>query len=428
MKPFFFMRKFIVIVLLLSTLSSCTTTKKQYIKKQTAKILNDAVFENQFLGVMVYDPVKKDTLISLNSHKYFLPASTTKIFTLYTALRSLPDKIPALKYRAIKDTLYIQGTGDPTFLHPYFQDSTTLSFLKNYKNIALILNNFESERYGPGWAWEDYEFYFQPERNAFPMYGNVVSITKADTIKITPDYFKNNVIDLSHTKSRADYSNTFYTNFAKKDSIEIPFITDTTLTKNLLEQVLDKKVSIANQFPMGEKSILYSVSSDSVYKRMMEVSDNFLAEQLLVLSSATLSDTLNVEMAQKNILQQQLIGLSEQPRWVDGSGLSRYNLFSPASFIQILDKMYTEEPKERLFNLFPVRGKLTVAEGLDGEGVPYIYAKSGSFGNNYNLSGYLLTNSGKVLIFSFMNNHYRASTEEIKKRMYAFFENLRDHY
>ena len=90
--------------------------------------------------------------------------------------------------------------------------------------------------------------------------------------------------------------------------------------------------------------------------------------------------------------------------------------------------MYTEEPKERLFNLFPVRGRYKVAEGSNENGAPYIYAKSGSFGNNYNLSGYLLTKSGKVLIFSFMNNHFRASTPEIKTRMFAIFENLRDHY
>lgn len=398
------------------------------LKKETTKVLNDTIFKNQFLGVLIYDPLKKDTLISFNSDKYFLPASNTKIFTLYTALQTLPEKIPALQYASLNDTLYIKGTGDPTFMHSYFKDTTTVSFLRKYKNIAIYLNNFESERYGPGWAWGDYEYYYQPERNSFPMYGNVTTISKIDTLQVRPDFFNTNVIELTNDKRREMYSNTFYYNPISKDTLETPFMVDDSLVKTLLERVLDKKIRIVHTFPNGEINTLYSVASDSVYKRMMEVSDNFLAEQLLVLSSSTLSDTLSVEKAQQNILKNKLSDLIEQPRWVDGSGLSRYNLFSPKSFIQILEKLYREQPRERLFNLFPVKGRFAPADGLKENGVPYIYAKSGSFGNNYNLSGYLLTKSGKVLIFSFMNNHYKEATSALQKRMYVIFENLRDHY
>ena len=33
------------------------------------------------------------------------------------------------------------------------------------------------------------------------------------------------------------------------------------------------------------------------------------------------------------MLENQLKDIKQQPRWVDGSGLSRYNLFSPMSFV-----------------------------------------------------------------------------------------------
>lgn len=421
------MKKYIYILLIISGLTSCSPTKHQ-LKKQTTQVLKDTIFKNQFLGVLIYDPIKKDTLISLNSDKYFLPASNTKIFTLYTALQTLPEKIPALKYVSINDTLYIKGTGDPTFMHSYFKDSTTISFLRKYKNINLYLDNFESERYGPGWAWDDYEYYYQPERSSFPIYGNVATISKKESLQVHPDFFRNEVIELVHQKRREMYRNTFYYNPGSNDTIETPFMVDKVLIKTLLESALDKKIKLSDSFPIGEIKTLYSVSSDSVYKRMMDVSDNFLAEQLLVLSSATLSDTLSVEKAQENILKNQLSDLNEMPRWVDGSGLSRYNLFSPKSFIQILEKLYKEQPKERLFNLFPIKGRFEAAADSIENGTPYIYAKSGSFGNNYSLSGYLLTKSGKVLIFSFMNNHYREATTDLQKRMYAIFENLRDHY
>ncbi len=418
------MRKSILIFLAACFLIACSSTKYGQLKKQSSQLLKNAIFENQFLGVLVYHPEKKDTIINYNSRKYFTPASNTKIVTLYTSLLTLPDRIPALKYIDINDTLYIQGTGDPTLLHPYFKDSTTLQFLKKYKNIALFLNNFESERFGPGWAWEDYEFYYQPERNSFPIYGNVATIFKSDSLHVIPNYFANKVTAIDYIKMREDYSNTFYFNPQRKDTLETPFIIDSLLTKALLEEVLHKKIRITNSFPAGEKSTLYSVASDSVYKRMMKVSDNFLAEQLLVLSSSTLSESLSIEKVQENMLKNQLSDLSQPPRWVDGSGLSRYNLFSPASFVYILDKMYAEQPRERLLNFFPIQK----SPNSEASEKPYIYAKSGSFGNNYNLSGYLLTKSGKVLIFSFMNNHYKVPTSELKKRMFAIFENLKDNY
>ena len=97
--------------------------------------------------------------------------------------------------------------------------------------------------------------------------------------------------------------------------------------------------------------------------------------------------------------------------------------------MQILTKLYVEIPQNRLFNLFPVGGKSgTIEEYFAGNPKPYIYAKSGALGNNYSLSGYLITNSGETLIFSFMNNHYTNATSDVKKRMQLIFESLRDNY
>ena len=161
----------------------------------------------------------------------------------------------------------------------------------------------------------------------------------------------------------------------------------------------------------------------------MQISDNFLAEQMLILSSSTLSDTLNSSKIRNHILNNQLKDLKQKPRWVDGSGLSRYNLFTPISFVQVLSKLYDKIPRERLFNLFPVGGESgTLKKYYAGKQKPYIYAKSGTLGNNYSLSGYLITNKGETLIFSFMNNHYKKPTVEIKKRMQLVFEWLRDNY
>ncbi|MDC9724065.1 MAG: D-alanyl-D-alanine carboxypeptidase [Urechidicola sp.] len=407
-------------------LTGCKSAK---ITKEINNHLDTDFYENQFSGLLVVNPKTKDTIFNQNSDKYFSPASNTKIVTLFTALQVLPDSIPAFKYAVDKDTITILGTGDPSFLHNYFMDSTALNLAHNYAKVNILINNITDEKLGPGWAWEDYDTYFSPERSAFPMYGNVVTISNKDSLLVYPSIVKNKVQYSETERPRKLDKNEFYYNPKSKREREIPFVTDSTMIVKLWHELLPNKVTVKKY--QGEKmeAIAYSIPSDSLYKRMMQKSDNHLAEQMLLLASSTLSDTLSSKNMRKFVLENQLGSLKQQPRWVDGSGLSRYNLFTPMSFVQILSKLYAEIPQERLFDIFPAGGESgTIKRYYHGKEAPYIYAKSGTFSNNYSLSGYLITNSGEVLIFSFMNNHYRKSSTEIKKQMQVVLEYLRDNY
>ncbi|WP_228027910.1 D-alanyl-D-alanine carboxypeptidase [Costertonia aggregata] len=405
---------------------SCTSSKKT-IQKKTKTVLAQSLFENQFTGFLVLNPYTQDTIYRKNHQKYFIPASNTKIFTLYTALELLGDTIPGLKYIVKNDTLFIEGTGDPTFLHTYFDNRKTLDFLNGFENVSFCATNFNESKFGPGWAWEDYTYYYQPERGSLPMYGNVATIFKNESLTVRPTVFKENVVELRYTKAREENKNIFYYPPTSNDTIEIPFKTDTILTKKMLKNVLGKKINLISSMPKGKKSTFYSTPTDTVLRRMMHESDNFLAEQLLVLSSSTLSDTLSISKVRDFMLQNALSDLKQVPRWVDGSGLSRYNLFTPESMVQVLGKLLEETPREELFKYFNTYNQLVKSEQANNS-PSYIHAKSGGMGNTYNLSGYLVTKSGKTLVFSFMNNHYRQPTLEIKKHMQYIFELLRDRY
>ena len=404
----------------------CKSTR---VSKKISKQLNSPFFENQFVGLLVYNPESNTVIQNFNADKYFTPASNTKIFTLYTGLQYLPNKIPSFKYTVEKDTLNVIGTGDPTFLHPYFKDSTALKMFNNYEKVNLILNNIEDKKYGPGWAWEDYDTYFSPEKSSFPMYGNVMTINFDTELKANPEVLKDSVYLKPYNFKRAYNSNQFYYQPKYNKTTEIPMVIDSLLIDKLWNNLLPNKVQISNYSSKKMEHTAYGIETDSLYKRMMHESDNFLAEQILILASSTLSDTLNSNTVRKEILKNQLNDLKQQPRWVDGSGLSRYNLFTPTSFVQVLTKLYTEIPKERLFNFFPVGGELgTLKNWYGGNPTPYVYAKSGSFGNNYCLSGYLITKSNKVLIFSFMNNHFKSSTNAVREEIQTVLELLRDSY
>ena len=43
---------------------------------------------------------------------------------------------------------------------------------------------------------------------------------------------------------------------------------------------------LLDSFPVEEKKVLYGIATDSIYKQMLYESDNFLAEQLLMVGSS----------------------------------------------------------------------------------------------------------------------------------------------
>ena len=144
-------------------LSSCSS-----IKRTIRSNIGSDKLQNSFHGLVIIDADTQKEIYNYNSDKYFTPASNTKIVTFYTGLQLLPTNIPTLRYVVANDTLFVEGTGDPTWLHPNFQDSTAINWLKNQETIALYTKNHSERRYGPGWAWEDYDTYFSPEKSTLP--------------------------------------------------------------------------------------------------------------------------------------------------------------------------------------------------------------------------------------------------------------------
>ncbi len=404
--------------------SSCTTTRK-ILDNQ----LERTNLSNSFHGLVVMDARSGKTIYDRNGDKYFTPASNTKIVTFYTGVKLLPKNIPTLKYAVANDTLFIEGTGDPTWLHPHLKDSTAINWLKKQGSVALYTKNSDELRFGPGWAWEDYDTYFSPEKTTIPLYGNVVTISNVEGLEVSPSLFIDSVEVMEKSFRRNELDNHFYFAPSEQDTLEVPFITGDSLTKQLLEEVLQKEIALADHFPNTSKKTLYGMETDSIFKQMLFKSDNFLAEQLLMAASSTISDTLGTKRAITYMLEHDLADLEQQPRWVDGSGLSRYNLFTPRSFVQILQKLYEEVPEERLFGIFPMWGPTsTVEKWEDPSTEPFLFAKSGSFGNNYNLSGYIKTKSGKLLIFSFMNNHFTVPSIEVRNTIYDSLKKLYETY
>jgi D-alanyl-D-alanine carboxypeptidase/D-alanyl-D-alanine-endopeptidase (penicillin-binding protein 4) len=415
------------------------------IRKRKIKKLfkHSQIMNGHFTGFALYDLDNKKMVYNLNDDKYFAPASNTKLFTFYTCLKMLGDSVPALKYVIRNDSLIFWGTGDPSFLHSDLKGTNGLNFLKNSgKKLFFSPGNYTNPFYGAGWAWDDYNDYYQAEITELPIEDNVAVLyaDKNDSLQIKPAYLKKYLkCDTLYRPGKfmvkRDFlSNTFVypfmplpTNFKQ----EIPWKTSAALTAELLTDTLKQQVTLVHIPIPADVKTIYNANADSVYRRMLLPSDNFIAEQLLLLCSSTKFKTLNTDSVINYSKAHFLNDLPDTPQWVDGSGLSRYNLFTPRSITSLLCKILDEVKNEDLLHsLLPAGGTTGSLKKIykTENGQPFVWAKTGSFSNNYNQSGYLVTKKGKHLAFAFMNNNFTCPVTEIRDEMVRIITFIHEEY
>ncbi|MDQ3550830.1 MAG: D-alanyl-D-alanine carboxypeptidase, partial [Bacteroidota bacterium] len=169
---------------------------------------------------------------------------------------------------------------------------------------------------------------------------------------------------------------------------------------------------------------LYSQRRDSLLKLMMYRSDNFYAEQALLMAGNELFETMSTSKVTDTILNSSFSDLPQKPRWVDGSGLSRYNLFSPNDFIVILNKLKNEFGMERMKAIFATGGQGTISNFYKNDST-FIYAKTGTLSGVVALSGYLYTTKNKLLLFSVLVNNHNGSATDVRRAVEKFIQEVR---
>jgi serine-type D-Ala-D-Ala carboxypeptidase/endopeptidase (penicillin-binding protein 4) len=438
MKHYFFLWVLAAIV--------CSCSPARFVQKSAKElVIDNKALATAHVGISVYSPDEKKYLYNYQGEKYFVPASNVKIATCYAAMKYLGDSLKGLEYEYMDDRLLlVQPTADPTFLHPDFKQQNVYEFLINNKGLQLTFTNpkWQAEVYGKGWAWDDYNDSYMPERSPFPVYGNVARFTHDGKQYVgTPGYFKvdhslpaahdviitYDSINNYHQIKRARESNDFNIQESRQvnNSFTIPFVTNSALFA-LLKDTLHRNIFVDYSFHIDNKSkVIYSHPTDSVLKPMMHQSDNFFAEQTLLMMSNDVLGVMNDERIIDTLLKTEFKDLPQMPRWVDGSGLSRYNLFTPQDFVFILDKMKREFGMERIKEIFPAgnEGSLKNYYTLDSS---FIYAKTGTLSGIVALSGYLYTRKNKLLVFSVLINNHQVSSTEVRRAVERFIHLLRE--
>lgn len=408
-------------LLMSGCLLSCSPARQVSRELQTKPIYTD-----HFTGVALYDPVRQRMVVRHNADKPFTPASNTKLVSFYAGLLFLTDSLPALRYIIRHDSLIFWGAGNPLLLHPDLPDTTALAFLRNRpEKLFFSAANYGGPRFGAGWAWDDYNDDYSPELAPLPIYGNVVRFQneKPSIRAVSPARFLDSVRISTNIKGpagvhRSEFSNQFMSSAdSRAVRQDVPFRWSAKLAAQLLTDTLRKPVEVLVMPMPGNTQLLRGASTDSLYKRMLHVSDNQFAEQILFMISSERNKPMLEPAIERKLLIDSVLHYapasagSTRVKWVDGSGLSRYNLFTPNVMIDLLCRIWAKVPQQRLFALLSATGQSGTAAGK-----PYVFAKSGSMTGVYNLSGYVLTQRGKVLYFSIMHNNFTQTVGEMRGR------------
>jgi serine-type D-Ala-D-Ala carboxypeptidase/endopeptidase (penicillin-binding protein 4) len=423
------------------------------------------------VGVCLYDPATSTYLYNYQGDKYFIPASNTKLFSLYAGLKYLGDSLPGVWYRETDTALFVVPCGDPTLLHPAFSSQPVVELLKKAgRNIYLIDDNWQDRASGRGWAWDDYNDDYAAERSPLPVYGNVIRWVQEGKKATAPDAqfdaspsfysipevnwdvrFTTDTTKKAFSVQRDLNNNVFNITEGREKYKEqdVPFITDgASSAALLLKDTIGRSISIRHQLPASFMQqpqlaagpsdpggllssrlfgfrLLRSQPTDSLFRPMMHNSDNFFAEQTLMMVSDQRLGVMNDARIIDTLLKSDLKDLPQKPNWVDGSGLSRNDLFTPQDFVWLLNKMKNEFGLERMKVILPTGGTGTLGNYYKQDS-GYIFAKTGSLSGVVALSGYLVTKKDHVLIFSILvNNH---NDPAVRRQIETLIHVIRDRY
>ncbi|MFC3561268.1 D-alanyl-D-alanine carboxypeptidase/D-alanyl-D-alanine-endopeptidase [Pedobacter jamesrossensis] len=429
------------IILSFSMLFGCSTDKL-ITNKVSKEFKKSSLIKQYQVGFALYNLEEKKMIFEQDADKQFTPASNTKLFTFYAALKMIPERMPALRYIERNDSLIFWGTGDPSFLQSELKDKSAYNFLSSTnKKLFFAPGRYTGSFFGSGWAWDDYNDYYQAEINELPLLDNTVWVkgNQAGGFSITPKSFTSCFVkDSTNTTGDFFVKRKFNTNEFEYNAVhvkanfaqQIPFKVSNATTLSLLADTLHKSVELIEMKMPADAKTLPGASRDSVLKTMLLPSDNFIAEQLLLVCGDKLSDTLNSDKTIQYVLKNYLAALPQKPRWVDGSGLSRMNLFSPKDMVTVLNLIYDEvNNRAKLFDMLPAGGKSgTLKNAYPKTNEPFVFGKTGSLTGVHNQSGFVVTKKGKIYTYSFMNNNFVNPTAAVRTEMVRIVTYIHDNF
>jgi D-alanyl-D-alanine carboxypeptidase/D-alanyl-D-alanine-endopeptidase (penicillin-binding protein 4) len=405
---------------------------------------------NGKLGVLVRSLASDKKILEHNSDKLFVPASNQKVITSVTALSLLGSDYRfrtefysggGIADGVLYGGLYIKGYGDPTITTEHLNSIVYELKKRGVKEIkgGITVDDsyFDMVRYAKGWKEEWRGDFYSPPIGALTLNHNIFEIKvypsksgRIPTVELEPRGTNINIINKAITSTkrgglsakwledgktimlqgRISPRSSFY-------SFKIPIGSPDLYTGSALRGVLvDAGIKVNGFLARGEvphwAKIFYTHFSDPLHSIITEYnknSVNIIGENILKTLGAEFKAAPGTWEKGAQVVSEFLhkIGIKDEFRIVDGSGLSLLNQITPHAIIEVLKYAY----KNQLIG-FQFLSSLPIA-GVDGtlkhrfstsDVKGRVFAKTGYLNNVRSLSGYVFTKSGDVLVFSILAN------------------------
>jgi D-alanyl-D-alanine carboxypeptidase/D-alanyl-D-alanine-endopeptidase (penicillin-binding protein 4) len=341
---------------------------QQYVQSQILSKLNSFQFEEWGFVASIWNVStgQFDTLVQFNANQHFVPASVTKLLASSAILQTAGKSFQFnTTMRQLSNTLCIDANGDPSIsyddivtaaksLTPSSSQISHVSFTDAFRNLPLFPDS---------WEIGDAVEYYGAAPSALILNENTVSLTVSGgandgvPAKLTlanaldgallPEEFQNNVVtDSTSNANGADVS-----------AAAVPFERGVVLSGALrpgdsvnltvavprpnrrFAQAIGAALGLFKDEPTRVRSCagpatqetsIVSDTLDNLIAHTLMVSDNLYAEMFLRYFAR---NAPNLGVALKAVLASLPPSVTAGVgRYVDGSGLSRYNAISPAAF------------------------------------------------------------------------------------------------
>ncbi|MBI6549314.1 serine-type D-Ala-D-Ala carboxypeptidase [Xenorhabdus lircayensis] len=422
----------------------------------------------------------KNPLIDYHGQQMALPASTQKIVTALAALLQLGKDyhfVTTLESDAnisdgvLEGNLTARFVGDPMLTRSQLRNMVEALKQSGIKQIdgdlVIDISIFASHDKAPGWVWNDMTQCFSAPPAAAIVDKNCFSVSLYSSEQPgelafvrAPSFYPVNV--LSEVKTLAKGSPE-----AKYCELDVTSgeLNRYTLTGCLTQRdeplplafaiqngasyagtILKNELSIAGielrghirrqSIPEQPKKILalnQSIPLHNMLKIMLKKSDNMIADTLFRTLGHRYFNVPGTWRAGSDAVRQilkQKAGIDlGNTVMVDGSGLSRHNLITPATMMEILQFIALHNDELDFISMLPrsgYDGTLAYRPGLHEAGVDgKVFAKTGSLQGVYNLAGFITATSGQQIAFVQFISTYSVSPEDQRTRrvLLTRFEN-----
>ncbi len=359
--------------------------------------------ENLNAGIILADD-QGNILYGQNNEKQFIPASILKILTSLAAIHILGEdyRFPTdYFFDADSKNLYIKGFGDPLFISEVIEQLCLEILLKidtkQIHHIILDQTYFSKKIRVPG-KGNSLNPYDAPVGSLCANFNTIMfkwSLSEGKFVSAEPQTPLLPAFYDDIKKSRLKQGRIILT---KEQSILYPgLLIKTFLEKNDIK-VTGSVVQGNFESKEGEKySFLSPFKTKEVVQKLLKYSNNFIANHLLLTIGTKTYEppaTLGKGVKAIKLFSKQHLSL-DQFTFVEGSGLSRSNLISPAQMLKVL------------LEFMPYHSLLSCREND--------FFKTGTLSGVRTRAGYILGNDNRLYPYVIMVNQKNKGYESIQK-------------